>query len=79
MYIIHFKRYKNNELVDAWTSEDYFRTYSQAENWLERSELGLKNTGYLKNTKQKLLTEYEKAITDGIIKAVIYELIEFSE
>ena len=34
MYIIHFMKYKNDVLVDAWTSEDYFRTACDAHRWL---------------------------------------------
>lgn len=34
MYIVHFKKYENNILVDAWTSEDYFRTDFSAKKWL---------------------------------------------
>ena len=26
MYIVHFMKYKDDVLTDAWTSEDYFKT-----------------------------------------------------
>ena len=34
MYIVHFMKYENDILVDAWTSEDYFKTEFGAERWL---------------------------------------------
>lgn len=34
MHIIHFMKYKNDVLVDAWVSEDYFRTERDADRWL---------------------------------------------
>lgn len=34
MYIVHFMKYEDDILVDAWTSEDYFKTEFDAKRWL---------------------------------------------
>lgn len=38
MYIIHFMKYEDDVLVDAWTSEDYFKTDSSAKRWLSMAD-----------------------------------------
>lgn len=34
MYIVHFMKYEDDVLTDAWTSEDYFKTEFDAKRWL---------------------------------------------
>lgn len=34
MYIVHFMKYEDDVLTDAWTSEDYFKTECDADRWL---------------------------------------------
>lgn len=34
MYIVHFMKYEDDILVDAWTSTDYFKTEFDAKRWL---------------------------------------------
>lgn len=34
MHIVHFMKYEEDILVDAWVSEDYFKTEFDAERWL---------------------------------------------
>lgn len=34
VYIVHFMKYEDGSLVDAWVTEDTFPTYDSAKEWL---------------------------------------------
>lgn len=73
MYIIQFKKYENNILVNAWTSEDYFKTDFSAKRWL------LLTDGEDKNFVQdEMLENHYKYEKDNIrIEAEIKYIHEF--
>lgn len=48
MYIVHFMKYEDDILVDAWTSEDYFKTEREVKIWLLAPRLG--DEKFIQNT-----------------------------
>ncbi len=34
VYIVHFMKYEDGSLVDAWVTEDTFPTYNSAKEWI---------------------------------------------
>lgn len=71
MYIVHFMKYENDVLVDAWTSEDYFKTEFDAKGWLLSG-------GDDKFVQDEMFENHYKYEKDGIrLEAEIKYMYEF--
>lgn len=73
MYIVHFMKYEDDVLTDAWTSEDYFKTECDAKRWLLVPRVG--DEQFIQNG---IFEHHYKNEKDGIrLEAEIKYMYEF--
>ncbi|WBF53787.1 hypothetical protein [Macrococcoides canis] len=75
MYIVHFMKYDDGVLTDAWSSDCYFKSHEQAEKWL-LNFVGDNSERYF--PEERYLSDGYKCIVDNVVmEANILELAEF--